>query len=264
MNNGYIYLTICLIDGMLYIGKHKSETFDTSYKGSGTDLNKHFKLYGKDNFICIPLIWCKIEELSHLEEYILKSINVRDDPLFLNKTNKTSGVHTHSKETKEKISKKSSALWHDKEFVKRSIESRKKSWAKDEKRKLNQSKVMSLTMKEQWSNPEIRAKRIQNIKRNLPKIKYSKEIINLCRSARLNALMIFTSPSGEKFLGSQRQADTYFKIHRRIIREGIKKQIWFQSQISINQLLPLIQENPNLSRKEIEFIFLQTLPNTEY
>lgn len=32
---GYIYITTNLINGRMYIGKHKSEKYDSSYYGSG-------------------------------------------------------------------------------------------------------------------------------------------------------------------------------------------------------------------------------------
>ena len=37
---GYIYKTTNLVNGKIYIGQHKSNTFDTNYYGSGTILNK--------------------------------------------------------------------------------------------------------------------------------------------------------------------------------------------------------------------------------
>ena len=48
---GYIYETTNLINGMKYIGKHKSKEFDKNYYGSGTSLNRAITLYGKENFL---------------------------------------------------------------------------------------------------------------------------------------------------------------------------------------------------------------------
>lgn len=49
---GYIYKTTNLINGKIYIGQHKSETFDTKYYGSGKLFRKAFKKYGELNFTC--------------------------------------------------------------------------------------------------------------------------------------------------------------------------------------------------------------------
>lgn len=43
---GYVYQTINLINGKKYIGKHKSNVFDESYKGSGVYLSRAIKKYG--------------------------------------------------------------------------------------------------------------------------------------------------------------------------------------------------------------------------
>ena len=47
---GYIYKTTNLINGKIYIGQHKSSSFDTNYYGSGKLLIKALKKYGKENF----------------------------------------------------------------------------------------------------------------------------------------------------------------------------------------------------------------------
>lgn len=69
---GYIYLTINNITGKKYIGKHRSISFDDSYKGSGKYLIKAFNKYGKENFTCSILCECdSLEELNIKEiEYI--------------------------------------------------------------------------------------------------------------------------------------------------------------------------------------------------
>lgn len=44
---GYVYKTTNIINGKMYIGQHKSEKFDESYKGSGVILTKALEKYGK-------------------------------------------------------------------------------------------------------------------------------------------------------------------------------------------------------------------------
>lgn len=67
---GYIYLTENLINFRCYIGKHKAETFDIKYKGSGTILESAFKKYGFENFISTVIQTAETEEeLNNLEYY---------------------------------------------------------------------------------------------------------------------------------------------------------------------------------------------------
>ena len=40
---GYIYITTNIINGRKYIGKHKSEIFETWYKGSGAKILEDFQ-----------------------------------------------------------------------------------------------------------------------------------------------------------------------------------------------------------------------------
>ena len=47
---GYIYKVTNLINGKIYIGKHKSSKFDKYYYGSGKIILRALKKYGKENF----------------------------------------------------------------------------------------------------------------------------------------------------------------------------------------------------------------------
>ena len=64
---GYIYLTINLINGKKYIGKHYGE-LDDSYLGSGTILQKAINKYGKQNFKKEILYISKDEEENCIKE----------------------------------------------------------------------------------------------------------------------------------------------------------------------------------------------------
>ncbi len=90
---GYIYKTTNLVNGKVYIGKHKSNYFDfDNYKGSGKLLYKAFKKYGFQNFKCellesvdnIPTICNSKEELNQSEIYYIKYFNAQKNLNFYN------------------------------------------------------------------------------------------------------------------------------------------------------------------------------------
>lgn len=75
---GYIYITINLIDGKKYIGKHKGSKFEfNKYIDSGKILGQAVLKYGKENFKCellesvnnVPTICFSEEELNTSEFY---------------------------------------------------------------------------------------------------------------------------------------------------------------------------------------------------
>ena len=77
---GYIYITTNQINNTKYIGKHTSESFDESYKGSGKILLQAIKKYGWDNFSCsilesvngVPTQCSSEDELNYAEDYYIK------------------------------------------------------------------------------------------------------------------------------------------------------------------------------------------------
>lgn len=82
---GYIYETENLINGKKYIGKHVSDKFDLSYKGSGRLLKKAFKKYGFENFSCRILKECFSEEdLNDSEIYYIRLFNADIDNNYYN------------------------------------------------------------------------------------------------------------------------------------------------------------------------------------
>ena len=82
---GYIYKTINLVNGKIYIGQKKSDVFIDQYRGSGKLLLKAFKKYGKDNFYAELVCWCKDKkELDERERYWIKESNSRDPNIGYN------------------------------------------------------------------------------------------------------------------------------------------------------------------------------------
>ena len=82
---GYIYITTNIINGRKYIGKHKSEIFETWYKGSGAKILEDFQKIGKENFTVELIEWCySLEELNEREKFWINYYNAREDYNFYN------------------------------------------------------------------------------------------------------------------------------------------------------------------------------------
>ena len=84
---GFIYLTINLVNGRMYIGQKKYDKAGKwkHYLGSGKAIKNAFKKYGKKNFVKIILENCKTRaELSDAERRYIKEFDCINDPLFYN------------------------------------------------------------------------------------------------------------------------------------------------------------------------------------
>lgn len=102
---GYVYMTICSVNNKKYIGKHKSNFFDFSYKGSGLLLTRAFNKYGKDKFRTIILDVCySLEELNNKEVEYIKKYNCVDSKEFYNLSMGGDGGDTRAWMTKEERS----------------------------------------------------------------------------------------------------------------------------------------------------------------
>lgn len=82
---GYIYLTTNLINNKKYIGQHKSNLFDTKYKGSGKILQQAINKDGWDNFKCELLEECDSKsELDEREAYYIRLYNAVNSDEYYN------------------------------------------------------------------------------------------------------------------------------------------------------------------------------------
>lgn len=82
----YIYLTTNLINNKKYIGQHKGKATD-SYLGSGINLVKAIKKYGKENFTKEILLYCETqEETDIMEKFYIQQYNAVEDENFYNLT----------------------------------------------------------------------------------------------------------------------------------------------------------------------------------
>jgi len=104
---GYIYKTVNLINGKIYIGQHQAKEFDKKYFGSGKLITRAVKKYGKDNFYVYLIHKCyKTSSLSREEKKYIKlykstdrniGYNIAKGDLFHSK-----GWH-HTEKTRKKL-----------------------------------------------------------------------------------------------------------------------------------------------------------------
>ena len=107
---GYIYLTTNLVNGMIYVGQHKSKEFTEKYFGSGINIKRAIKKYGKDNFSVKLLEWCETQNDADCKErYLLKKYNLPNSNIGYNITkggqSKFFTDCKHTDESKEKMSR---------------------------------------------------------------------------------------------------------------------------------------------------------------
>ena len=82
---GFVYMTTNNINGMKYIGMHKSDDMNDNYLGSGVALHKAIKQYGKENFTRIILDTAEdYDELSRKEIYYISKFDANHSKEFYN------------------------------------------------------------------------------------------------------------------------------------------------------------------------------------
>ena len=113
INYGYIYKTTNLINGKIYIGQHKGESFDKRYLGSGKYLKCAIKKYGRNNFKCELLEYCEsLEDLNDREIYYIKENKSQNKDIGYNIANGGNQISVTAS-IAEKISKKQKQNFND-------------------------------------------------------------------------------------------------------------------------------------------------------
>lgn len=103
---GYIYKTTNLINGKIYIGKHKSLVFDVKYYGSGLYLKAAIAKYGIDNFKCELVEWCDtLKDLNLREIYWIKYFNSQSKEIGYNISSGGDGLSPVPESVKDKLRK---------------------------------------------------------------------------------------------------------------------------------------------------------------
>lgn len=78
---GFIYLTKCLVNNKIYIGRHeiRGDSVDDSYLGSGVLISKAISKYGRDNFNRVILKYCyTLKQLEFWEHFYIKKYNAQN------------------------------------------------------------------------------------------------------------------------------------------------------------------------------------------
>lgn len=134
-----IYKTTNLINGKFYVGKDERNKPD--YYGSGINLNRAIKKYGKENFIKEVLEYCSTkEELIEREKYWIKETRAQE--LGYNIADGGWGGNTYTEETKQRVSQFFKGKYVSPETIEKRKETRRKReqenpdrYKKTEKRK---------------------------------------------------------------------------------------------------------------------------------
>lgn len=81
----FVYLVTNKINNKKYIGQHATDNINDSYLGSGVNIKKAIKKYGKENFSREILAFAKNQkELDLLEIELIEKYNAVNDPDFYN------------------------------------------------------------------------------------------------------------------------------------------------------------------------------------
>jgi hypothetical protein len=99
----HIYRRKIIYTGKFYIGKHKGG--DKYYKGSGVEYKIDLLKYKEYETEILEYV-DDISKLNEREEYWLNQVDAANNPLYYNKTNKSFGPISHTKDWKENQSKR--------------------------------------------------------------------------------------------------------------------------------------------------------------
>ena len=77
---GYVYKTVNLVNGKIYIGQHQANMFEPDiYKGSAKMLSRAINKYGIDNFVCEIIEICDDKKtLNEKEKYYINFYKAQD------------------------------------------------------------------------------------------------------------------------------------------------------------------------------------------
>ena len=170
MTYGFVYITINLKNGKMYIGAHRGSEQD-GYLGSGKLFLKALKKYGREMFEQRILSFAENEDnLFDLEKKFIFEYNAVEDKNFYNTTaggknpvmfgeaNPFFGK-THSDEIKQKMSEARKGRIISEETKKKtsnSLKGKKKNFSEETR------KALSDRFADMWNDPKFRGKNARN------------------------------------------------------------------------------------------------------
>jgi len=154
MNYYILYKIINLINGMIYIGVHATNNLNDGYLGSGTQIRKAVKEFGKENFNREILFFCEYQEEMFQKEKEIVNIE------FVNKKdnyNSTIGGRgwsmlgvKHTEETKMKIIKAHTGRIVSEETKRKMSEKAKgRTFSEETRKKIGQANKLKIRSEEQ-------------------------------------------------------------------------------------------------------------------
>ena len=167
-----VYQITNLVNGKIYVGKHKCVDPYDRYLGGGSIIERAVEKYGRENFRKDILHFCESEDIAFDkeeeivdEEFVLREDtynlvlggNGRFNHEYLAKLRKT-------QEYRNKMSKITKTLWEDPEYWEKQSLSSKKLWEDPEYRK-KQCEISSVIMTEKFKDPNERKKQSENQKK---------------------------------------------------------------------------------------------------
>lgn len=190
---GYIYETYDTLTNKYYIGKHKSESYDENYFGSGkiiTRIINKRKETLKNQLIC----WCDtLEELNEKEKYYIQQYNSLKPNGYNISLGGDGGCHfqKHTPEAKEKMSKKKKgkpSTFKGKHFT----DEQRKLISERVKEAFANGKGQNIDRHSYWTE-ENRKKKSEQMKGKIPWNKgkhgiYSEETLEKLRNAAKNQI----------------------------------------------------------------------------
>jgi len=114
-----VYLTRNLINNKIYVGAHSTNNLDDGYLGSGQNLKRAIKKYGKENFERIILHYCYNKEQTYEVEAQIIDISfvIRKDTYNLC-VGGNGGAKIFTEETKKKMSESAKGKSRSEEYLK--------------------------------------------------------------------------------------------------------------------------------------------------
>lgn len=186
---GYIYKTTNLVNGKIYIGKHKAQQFEPEvYIGSGLLLREAINKYGIDSFVQELVEICDTREsLDEREKYWIKYYDATNNNIGYNLTFGGDGGDTLSLLNKNKLQERGSKI---------SNKLKHHSVSESTKQKLSER------AKHNWSDAEYREKmRVANDER----LRNNPDINNKISSSHKKRILEMTDE--ERLAYSKAQSD---------------------------------------------------------